>query len=170
MPSGAMPRQRRTIRGDRIGGSRQSHARGAEPDPFLLKDRAATPISTPRWRATTPKARPTPCAVFKARGLDLHADGCDPESADTGADHLRRRGRQLHRALDFLKKHFARAGLTFFPKSGHVLNLEEPALFNEMVERFIALVEAGDGRAGSEVDGLIVIASEAKQSIARHNG
>ena len=30
-----------------------------------------------------------------------------------------------------------------FPKSGHVLNLEEPALFNEMVERFIALVEAG---------------------------
>ena len=29
-----------------------------------------------------------------------------------------------------------------FPKSGHVLNLEEPALFNEMVERFIALVEA----------------------------
>jgi proline iminopeptidase len=24
-----------------------------------------------------------------------------------------------------------------------VLNLEEPALFNEMVERFIALVEAG---------------------------
>jgi proline iminopeptidase len=30
-----------------------------------------------------------------------------------------------------------------FPKSGHVLNLEEPALFNEMAERFIALVEAG---------------------------
>jgi hypothetical protein len=30
-----------------------------------------------------------------------------------------------------------------FPKSGHALNLEEPALFNEMVERFIALAEAG---------------------------
>jgi 3-oxoadipate enol-lactonase len=43
----------------------------------------------------------------------------------------------------FLKKHLAAAGLTFFPKSGHVLNLEEPALFNAMVERFIALVEAG---------------------------
>jgi 3-oxoadipate enol-lactonase len=42
----------------------------------------------------------------------------------------------------FLKKHLPAAGLTFFPKSGHVLNLEEPALFNEMVERFIALVEA----------------------------
>jgi proline iminopeptidase len=43
----------------------------------------------------------------------------------------------------FLKKHLAAAGLTFFPKSGHVLNLEEPALFNAMVERLIALVEAG---------------------------
>jgi proline iminopeptidase len=43
----------------------------------------------------------------------------------------------------FLKKHLPASGLTFFPKSGHVLNLEEPALFNEMVERFIGLVEAG---------------------------
>ena len=43
----------------------------------------------------------------------------------------------------FLKKHLSAAGLAFFPKSGHVLNLEEPALFNEMVERFVTLVEAG---------------------------
>ncbi|MEA2796689.1 MAG: 3-oxoadipate enol-lactonase, partial [Bradyrhizobium sp.] len=43
----------------------------------------------------------------------------------------------------FLKKHLPAAALTFFPKTGHVLNLEEPALFNEMAERFIALVEAG---------------------------
>jgi proline iminopeptidase len=43
----------------------------------------------------------------------------------------------------FLKKHLPASGLAIFPKAGHVLNLEEPALFNEMVERFIALVEAG---------------------------
>jgi proline iminopeptidase len=43
----------------------------------------------------------------------------------------------------FLKRHLPASGLAFFPKSGHVLNLEEPALFNEMVEHFIALVEAG---------------------------
>jgi proline iminopeptidase len=43
----------------------------------------------------------------------------------------------------FLKKHLPAAGLTFFPKSGHVLNLEEPALFNDAVARFIALAEAG---------------------------
>ena len=43
----------------------------------------------------------------------------------------------------FLKKHLPASGLALFPKSGHVLNLEEPALFNATVERFIALVEAG---------------------------
>ena len=43
----------------------------------------------------------------------------------------------------FLKKHLPAAGLAMFPKSGHVLNLEEPALFNETVERFITLAEAG---------------------------
>jgi 3-oxoadipate enol-lactonase len=43
----------------------------------------------------------------------------------------------------FLKTHLPASGLTFFPKSGHVLNLEEPSLFNAMVERFIALAEAG---------------------------
>ncbi len=43
----------------------------------------------------------------------------------------------------FLKKHLPAAGLAMFPKSGHVLNLEEPAWFNAMVEHFITLVEAG---------------------------
>jgi len=43
----------------------------------------------------------------------------------------------------FLKRHLPASGLSIFPKAGHVLNLEEPALFNEMVERFIALAEAG---------------------------
>ena len=43
----------------------------------------------------------------------------------------------------FLKQHLPAAGLAMFPKSGHVLNLEEPALFNESVERFVTLVEAG---------------------------
>ena len=46
----------------------------------------------------------------------------------------------------FLKKHLPASGLAVFPKSGHVLNLEEPALFNETVERFIALAEAGRWR------------------------
>ena len=43
----------------------------------------------------------------------------------------------------FLKQNIPASGLAMFPKTGHVLNLEEPALFNETLERFLALVEAG---------------------------
>lgn len=43
----------------------------------------------------------------------------------------------------FLKRTVPRAGLSIFPKSGHTLNLEEPALFNRIVAEFIAQVEAG---------------------------
>ena len=43
----------------------------------------------------------------------------------------------------FLKQHIPASGLSMFPKTGHILNLEEPALFNETLERFLGLVEAG---------------------------
>jgi 3-oxoadipate enol-lactonase len=43
----------------------------------------------------------------------------------------------------FLKKHVAACGLAIFPKTGHTVNLEEPALFNETLDRFLALVDAG---------------------------
>ena len=43
----------------------------------------------------------------------------------------------------FLKKHIRASGLAMFPKSGHTVNLEEPALFNQTLDDFIARVEAG---------------------------
>ena len=43
----------------------------------------------------------------------------------------------------FLKTHVPASGLAMFPKTGHILNLEEPALFNETLARFLALAEAG---------------------------
>jgi pimeloyl-ACP methyl ester carboxylesterase len=43
----------------------------------------------------------------------------------------------------FLKKTIPACGLTVFPKSGHTLNLEEPAIFNLLLSEFIAQVEAG---------------------------
>lgn len=42
-----------------------------------------------------------------------------------------------------LKRTIPRAGLAVLPKTGHVGNLEEPALFNSLVERFLAQVDAG---------------------------
>ena len=43
----------------------------------------------------------------------------------------------------FLKRHIRSSGLAFFPQSGHAVNLEEPALFNQLVEDFFHMVEAG---------------------------
>ncbi len=49
-------------------------------------------------------------------------------------------------ALDasvFLKRTVPTAGLALFPKTGHALNLEEPALYNQLLQTFFHLVEAG---------------------------
>jgi len=43
----------------------------------------------------------------------------------------------------FLKKNLAASGLSVFPKTGHVVNLEEPALFNLTLGDFLARVEGG---------------------------
>jgi proline iminopeptidase len=43
----------------------------------------------------------------------------------------------------FLKNTIATSGLAMFPKSGHTVNLEEPALFNQTLDAFLALVDAG---------------------------
>lgn len=42
-----------------------------------------------------------------------------------------------------LKQTIPRCGLAILPKSGHVTNLEEPQLFNQLLERFFAAVEHG---------------------------
>ncbi len=42
----------------------------------------------------------------------------------------------------FLKRTMPRSGLVFFPQSGHTVNLEEPALFNQVVSDFLTSVEA----------------------------
>jgi len=43
----------------------------------------------------------------------------------------------------FLKKTIPACGLAVLPKTGHTLNLEEPALFNQLLAEFLAQVEAG---------------------------
>jgi pimeloyl-ACP methyl ester carboxylesterase len=43
----------------------------------------------------------------------------------------------------FLKKTIPASGLAVLPKTGHTLNLEEPALFNGLLAEFLAQVEAG---------------------------
>jgi len=43
----------------------------------------------------------------------------------------------------FLKRAVPNAGLAMLPRTGHLMNLEEPALFNRLVEDFLHQVERG---------------------------
>jgi pimeloyl-ACP methyl ester carboxylesterase len=43
----------------------------------------------------------------------------------------------------FLKRTIPRCGLMMLPKTGHTINLEEPAIFNAAVETFLHAVERG---------------------------
>ena len=46
----------------------------------------------------------------------------------------------------WMKRLMGNARLGFLPGSGHAINLEEPALFNQLIEQFIADVERGSWR------------------------
>ena len=43
----------------------------------------------------------------------------------------------------YLKRTMPYAGLSIFPKSGHLLNLEEPERFNSLIDEFFQTVQAG---------------------------
>jgi pimeloyl-ACP methyl ester carboxylesterase len=45
-----------------------------------------------------------------------------------------------------LKRAMPAAGLAFLPQTGHACNLEEPALFNQLLERFLHQVDSGQYR------------------------
>jgi len=53
----------------------------------------------------------------------------------------------------FLKRTIPRCGLMMLPKTGHGINLEEPAAFNAAVETFIQAVERGRWGASSTTAG-----------------
>ena len=42
-----------------------------------------------------------------------------------------------------MKRHIPHAGLAVVPMTGYASNLEEPALFNQLVADFLASVETG---------------------------
>jgi len=43
----------------------------------------------------------------------------------------------------FMKRKIPQAGLVVFPRSGHLINLEEPAMFNALVMDFVSTVDVG---------------------------
>ncbi len=65
---------------------------------------------------------------------------------------------------NFMKRNIPSAALSVLPKTGHTMNLEEPALFNAVVEDFLHTVESGRWtlRDPRSVSGGIVTPAEEK--------
>ncbi|MBI4339319.1 MAG: alpha/beta hydrolase [Chloroflexi bacterium] len=60
----------------------------------------------------------------------------------------------------FLKRTMPRCGLVVFPQTGHTVNLEEPALFNQVVSDFLTAVEAGKWAARDPGSGVGFLAGD----------
>ena len=131
-------------RDDRLGRGRKGDARGAEPDSVPAEGSARPRRFLRRAGAAQRQGSANTMRSFQGGRPSIYTMTDAIRKVPTPA--LIICGDEDDNCVEpslFLKKHLPAAGLAFFPKSGHVLNLEEPALFNEMVERFIALVEAG---------------------------
>ena len=95
-------------------------------------------------RARRAGLRATPCAASRPSGR--RSTISRPRSARSRCRRLIVVGDEDEPCLEpsFLLKQWIRpSGLVVLPKTGHVVNQEEPALFNEAVADFIARVEAG---------------------------
>jgi pimeloyl-ACP methyl ester carboxylesterase len=140
--------------------TRASSANRASPrsPPATARARAA-PSCAPRIRA----ASRISCAIFpitrrlgsantmegyQARRPSLYA--LEAELAAITSPCLIIAGDEDDPTLEpglFMKRRIKSAGLAVLPRSGHVLNLEDPALFNQLVEEFFHQVESGRWRA-----------------------
>jgi pimeloyl-ACP methyl ester carboxylesterase len=88
-------------------------------------------------------------AALTARGVMLKRppiSALEPKLKQLTIPTLIMVGDEDDRCIDpalFMKRNIPHSGLVMFPQSGHVINVEEPALFNQTVLDFLTSVEAG---------------------------
>lgn len=88
-------------------------------------------------------------AALTARGVMLKRppiSALEPKLKQLTIPTLIMVGDEDDRCIDpalFMKRNIPHSGLAVFPQSGHVINVEEPALFNQTVLDFLTSVEAG---------------------------
>jgi len=115
------------------------------------------PISTTRWPGTTPGLSQHHCAL-SGRQASIYTLTESIRKVPTPT--LIICGDEDDNCVEpslFLKKHLPAAGLAIFPKAGHVLNLEEPALFNEWSSVLSRSSRPDAGRCATKVDGGLTL-------------
>ncbi len=120
------------------------YSRGATRVQFMLKDPRGWKEFADQFAALSTKGRAMNLKhVVAARPsiLDFEA-----EFKDMNVPVLIMTGDEDEQTLMpgvFMKKHIPTAGLCVLPRIGHSLNLEEPALFNQMLYDFLSDIEMG---------------------------
>jgi pimeloyl-ACP methyl ester carboxylesterase len=125
-------------------GAAASHGSAPGRIPFMLKD--------PRgWQEFADQLRGHPAAgsASTMRGVQGKRPSLydlESELAAMTSPLLILCGDEDEQCLEpsvYLKRTIATAALAVLPRSGHTLNLEEPALFNQLLQDFVAAVDAG---------------------------
>jgi 3-oxoadipate enol-lactonase len=131
---------------EREGSARVAETYGMGPSrvPFLLKDPRGFAEFTQRLAEHDPRGSAMTSRGFQGARPSLYDFAKDIAKLTTPA--LIVVGDEDARCIEpslFLKDTLPASGLVMMPKTGHVVNLEEPDLFNAAVGDFLARVEAG---------------------------
>lgn len=125
-------------------GAAASHGSASVRVPFMVKDRRG-------WQEFADALAEHPAAgsantLRRVQGRRPNLYGLKAELAGLEAPLLVMAGDEDEPCLEpslWLKRTVPMAGLVILPRSGHTLNLEEPALFNQFLREFLDTVEAG---------------------------
>ncbi len=122
----------------------KNYGMGTARIPFLVKDPRGFAVFNEQFASHDPKGSANTLRGFQMGRPSLYDHEADIRKINVPT--LIVVGDEDEPCLEpsfFLKKWIAPSGLAVFPKTGHVVNQEEPALFNDAVADFIARVEAG---------------------------
>jgi 3-oxoadipate enol-lactonase len=122
----------------------RTYGMSASRIPFLIKDPRGYAEFTSRLAEHDAKGSAHTSRGFQGGRPSLYGFEAEMKALQTPA--LIVVGDEDDRCIEpglFLKQALPASGLVMFPKTGHVVNLEEPDLFNRVVGQFLTRVEAG---------------------------
>lgn len=122
----------------------KTYGHGASRIPFLIKDRRGFDEFAARLAEHDARGSAHTSRGFQGGRPSLYDFESEIRKSNTPA--LIVVGDEDDRCIEpslFLKQTLSASGLVMLPKTGHVVNLEEPDLFNRLVGEFLARVDAG---------------------------
>lgn len=132
------------LRSQGIAGFAETYSHGPTRLPFLRKDPAGWGVF--RQQLEDHSALGQAMIMLGVLGRRKGIFDLAPELEDLAVPTLLMVGDEDEPCIEphvFMKRHIRTSGLAVFPQSGHAINLEDPAAFNQALLSFFQMVEAG---------------------------